>query len=107
NGLRLRSTHPTQSMRNSGRRGQQQLLARLGFDQRGVAAEFASHFQELFAHHGVGDAVGHAAGAVGLKTIVVDFEHFIPPSATALKVSLWLQAIIRWRRRISWSRITR
>src|SRR5262249_59835360 len=95
NGFGLRSTHPTQSMGNSGRDGLRQLLARLGFDHRGITAEFASHFQELFAHYGVGDAVRHAAGAVGLKTIVVDFEHLVSPSATALKVSLWLQVTIR------------
>ena len=65
----------TAQRHGSGGGGLRHLLARLGFDQGGVAAELGGHFQELFAHEGIGNAIGHAAGAVGLKAIMVNFWH--------------------------------
>src|SRR5689334_16344190 len=65
----------------SGGGGLRHLLARLGFDQRSVAAEFGGHLQQLFFHQRISHTVGHAAGAIGLKAIMVNFEHCHSPSA--------------------------
>src|SRR4051794_3883910 len=71
--------------RNLGDGSLRHLLARLGFDQRGVAAELGRHLQQLFLYQRIGDAVSHAAGAVSLKAIMVNFEHCHSPSALPLK----------------------
>jgi hypothetical protein len=58
------------------RRGISEGLGRLaGFDQLGIAAVFAGHFQKPGTDFGIGYLAGETFGLIGLKSIMLRLGH--------------------------------